>query len=235
MTKINPFESAMKQLEKAMKYIRLEKWHVERLRNPEKVISINFPVRMDNGEIKFHHGFRVQHNSARGPYKGGIRYHHQVDMDEVKALAFWMAIKCAVAGIPYGGGKGGIMESAAIGAKKANGMTVGVIKGSQRFRSNNFTDVEIISGMAADGFDEFLLVNMCDVLITIGGGAGTLEEIVIAYRNKKPIIALKKTGGWADKTIPEYLDERETVKVCAVKSPEEAVEKAMEFAKKLYE
>lgn len=133
------------------------------------------------------------------------------------------------------GGKGGIMESAAIGAKKANGTTVGIIKGNQRFRSNNFTDVEILTGMAADGFDEFMLVMMCDVLITIGGGAGTLEEIAIAYRNKKPIIALEKTGGWADKTIPECLDERETIKVCAVKSPEEAVEKALELAKKLYE
>jgi len=127
------------------------------------------------------------------------------------------------------------MESAAIGAKKANGTTVGVIKGNQRFRSNNFTDVEILTGMAADGFDEFMLVMMCDVLITIGGGAGTLEEIAIAYRNKKPIIALEKTGGWADKIIPECLDERETIKVCAVKSPEEAVEKALEFAKKLHE
>lgn len=132
------------------------------------------------------------------------------------------------------GGKGGIMESAAIGAKKANGTTVGVIKGNQRFRSNNFTDVEILTGMAADGFDEFMLVMMCDVLITIGGGAGTLEEIAIAYRNKKPIIALEKTGGWADKTILECLDERETIKVSAVKSPEEAVEKALELAKKLY-
>ena len=152
--------------------------------------------------------------------------------EAAERVGFLLAEKGAIV---ITGGKGGIMESAAIGAKKANGMTVGVIKGSQRFRSNNFTDVEILSGMAADGFDEFLLVNMCDVLITIGGGAGTLEEIVIAYRNKKPIIALEKTGGWADKTIPDYLDERETVKVCAVKSPEEAVEKAMEFAKKLYE
>ena len=133
------------------------------------------------------------------------------------------------------GGKGGIMESAAIGAKKAKGITVGVIKGNQRFRSNNFTDVEILSGMAADGFDEFLLVNMCDVLITIGGGAGTLEEIVIAYRNKKPIIALEKTGGWTDKTIGKFLDERETIKVESARTPEEAVKKAIGFAKKLYE
>ncbi|MFM2331075.1 MAG: hypothetical protein RLZZ26_582 [Candidatus Parcubacteria bacterium] len=133
------------------------------------------------------------------------------------------------------GGKGGVMESAAKGAKKARGTTVGVIKGNKRFRSNSFTDVEILTGMVADGFDEFMLVTMCDVLITIGGGAGTLEEITIAYRNKKPIIALEKTGGWADKSIGEYLDERGTVKVFAAKTPEEAVNKAIELAKKQYE
>lgn len=133
------------------------------------------------------------------------------------------------------GGKGGVMEFAARGARKANGITVGVIKGSQRFRSNNFTEVEILTGMAADGFDEFVLVTMCDALITIGGGAGTLEEIVIAYRNKKPIIALEKTGGWADKTIEKYLDQRETIKIESAKTPEEAVEKAIKLANKFHE
>jgi uncharacterized protein (TIGR00725 family) len=124
------------------------------------------------------------------------------------------------------------MEFAARGARQAHGITVGVIKGSQRFCSNDFTEVEILSGMVADGFDEFLLVNMCDALITIGGGEGTLEEIVIAYRNKKPIVALEKMGGWADKTMETFLDERETVKVESAKTPEEAVEKAIRLAKK---
>ena len=133
------------------------------------------------------------------------------------------------------GGQGGVMESAAKGAKKANGITVGVIKGKQRFRSNNFTDIEILTGMAADGFDEFMLVMMCDALIVIGGGAGTLEEITIAYRNKKPIIALEKTGGWADKTVAEYLDERKIVKVQSLKTPQEAVKTAIKLAEKLYE
>jgi len=133
------------------------------------------------------------------------------------------------------GGKGGVMESAAIGAKKAGGTTVGVTKGKKRFCSNNSTDVEILTGMSADGFDEFILVMMCDALITIGGGAGTLEELVIAYRNKKPIVALKKTGGWAEKTIPGYLDERKTIKVSEARSPVDAVEKAVRLARKSYE
>lgn len=108
MSVINPFESALTQLSKALRHLKLTPYQEDRLRNSEKVISVNFPVKMDNGETKIFHGFRVQHNSARGPYKGGIRFHHQVDMNEVKALAFWMAIKCAVADIPMGGGKGGV-------------------------------------------------------------------------------------------------------------------------------
>ncbi|OGF99221.1 hypothetical protein A2Y99_04555 [Candidatus Gottesmanbacteria bacterium RBG_13_37_7] len=108
MFKQNPFENALSQLDKAVKYLELESYQIERLRHPEKIISVNFSVKMDSGKTKIFHGFRVQHNSARGPYKGGIRFHPQVDMDEVKALALWMAIKCAVADIPMGGGKGGV-------------------------------------------------------------------------------------------------------------------------------
>ena len=81
----------------------------EVLKHPERVIEVSIPVKMDNGELKVFRGFRVQHNSIRGPYKGGIRFHPEVDMDEVKALATWMTIKCAVVGIPLGGGKGGVI------------------------------------------------------------------------------------------------------------------------------
>jgi len=104
----NPFENALKQLTKAIGYLKLSSAQVDRLSNPEKIIHVNFPVLMDSGKEKIFHGYRVQHNSALGPYKGGIRFHPQVDMDEVKALAFWMAIKCAVADIPMGGSKGGV-------------------------------------------------------------------------------------------------------------------------------
>lgn len=108
MNKINPFENALQQLGKAIKYLKLDPIQIERLKHAEKIISVNFPVKMDDGKEKIFHGFRVEHNSARGPYKGGIRFHPQVDMDEVKALAFWMAIKCSVCDIPMGGGKGGV-------------------------------------------------------------------------------------------------------------------------------
>lgn len=104
----NPLASALIQLDKAISHLKLTTAQIERLRRPEKVISVSFPVAMDDGETQIFSGFRVQHSSLRGPYKGGIRFHPKVDMDEVKALAFWMAIKCAVVDIPMGGGKGGV-------------------------------------------------------------------------------------------------------------------------------
>ncbi len=81
---------------------------IERMRHPDRDIRISIPVKMDDGSLKIFEGYRVEHNDARGPYKGGIRYHADTEINEVKALAFWMTIKCAVAGIPMGGGKGGI-------------------------------------------------------------------------------------------------------------------------------
>jgi glutamate dehydrogenase/leucine dehydrogenase len=108
MSTINPFESALAQLEVAAKALKLDQNILSVLREPERIISVAIPVKMDDGKVKIFHGFRVQYNNARGPYKGGLRYHPQVNMDEVKALAFWMSIKNAVVGVPFGGGKGGI-------------------------------------------------------------------------------------------------------------------------------
>ena len=108
-TAINPFEIALKQLDEAAKLIKLDDGLHQVLAHPKRVLTVSLPVRMDNGTIKVFIGFRSQHNDARGPYKGGIRYHPQVTIDEVKALSMWMTWKCAIAGIPYGGGKGGIV------------------------------------------------------------------------------------------------------------------------------
>src|SRR5919106_54400 len=106
---INPFEVALKQLDGAAKLIKLDKGLQEVLANPKRVLTVSLPIKMDNGEIQVFTGFRSQHNDARGPYKGGIRYHPQVSVDEVKALSMWMTWKCAIADIPYGGGKGGVI------------------------------------------------------------------------------------------------------------------------------
>lgn len=130
------------------------------------------------------------------------------------------------------GGKGGIMEAAARGAKKFQGQTVGVISGKVRQTSNRYTDIEVLSGMVAVGFDELILVMMSDALIVVGGGAGTLQEMAIAYRNAKPIVAIGKSGGWAEKAANSYLDERETTKIEEVATPKEAVNLAIKLANK---
>ena len=105
----NPFRSAMEQLGRAAPRVDVPPSVIARLMQPERIVEATLPVRMDDGTERLFTAFRVQYNSARGPYKGGIRYHPQVTLDEVKALAFWMAIKCAVADLPLGGGKAGVV------------------------------------------------------------------------------------------------------------------------------
>jgi glutamate dehydrogenase/leucine dehydrogenase len=106
--KINPFEIALKQLSMAAEILRLDPQIHDILKQPKRILIVSIPTKMDNGSIKVFTGYRVQYNNARGPHKGGIRYHPDVTLDEVKALAAWMTWKCAVVDIPFGGAKGGI-------------------------------------------------------------------------------------------------------------------------------
>jgi glutamate dehydrogenase/leucine dehydrogenase len=104
----NPFQNAMAQLDKVSQLKDFGTEFIEQIKNPDRDIRISIPVKMDDGSLRVFEGYRVEWNNARGPYKGGIRYHFETEINEVKALAFWMMLKCAVAGIPMGGGKGGI-------------------------------------------------------------------------------------------------------------------------------
>lgn len=104
----NPFANAMAQLNAAAKAMNLEPQILKALQKPQRILEVGIPVNMDDGSTKVFNGYRVQYNDARGPFKGGIRYHWNTNLNEVKALSFWMAMKCAVVGIPYGGGKGGV-------------------------------------------------------------------------------------------------------------------------------
>src|SRR5256885_4098207 len=106
---LNPFEIAKQQFNRAADYLELEESMRAVLRTAKRQLIVSIPVKMDGGETKVFEGYRVQHNIARGPAKGGIRYHPNVTLDEVKALASWMTWKCATVGIPYGGGKGGVV------------------------------------------------------------------------------------------------------------------------------
>jgi glutamate dehydrogenase/leucine dehydrogenase len=105
---INPYDAALQNFDLAADQLELDYDLRMMMRNPERCLTVNVPVRMDNGRIESFQGFRVQYNTARGPAKGGIRYHPNVTLDEVKALASWMTWKCAIVNIPFGGGKGGV-------------------------------------------------------------------------------------------------------------------------------
>lgn len=107
--KLNPFENAKKQIDESVKYSDCDLEIIKVLKEPERVIEVSIPIEMDNGKVQVFKGFRAQHNNYRGPYKGGVRFHPDVNVDEVKALATWMTFKCATVDIPFGGGKGGII------------------------------------------------------------------------------------------------------------------------------
>ena len=106
---LNPWEAALEYLDEAAALIDLDQGIHEILRRPKRSLMVSVPVRMDTGDIHVFDGFRVQHDVTRGPAKGGVRFHPEVSLDEVKALAMWMTWKCAVVNIPYGGAKGGVV------------------------------------------------------------------------------------------------------------------------------
>ena len=108
-TNVNPLQMAVQQLEQVAKRMKLDPNMLEILKRPMRSLEVSVPVRMDDGSLKVFTGWRVQHSMARGPAKGGVRFHQRVSLDEVKALAMWMTWKCAVVGIPYGGAKGGVI------------------------------------------------------------------------------------------------------------------------------
>jgi len=134
------FENALKQFDKAADVMDLDKSYRQVLSMPKRELTVNFPVRMDDGTIQVFTGHRVQHNIARGPAKGGIRYHQDVTLDEVKALAFWMTWKGAVVGIPYGGGKGGVRVDPRL-------LSMGEL---ERLSRRYFSEIQIIIGEDKD-------------------------------------------------------------------------------------
>lgn len=109
MTKYNPFDNFVAVMDKAASVMGISEEDYLTFKYPERELKVALPVRMDDGSLKVFEGFRIQHSTLRGPAKGGVRYHQNVNVDEVRALSAWMTFKCAVAAIPYGGGKGGIV------------------------------------------------------------------------------------------------------------------------------
>jgi len=121
---INPWSVAQQQFDLAAERLNLDPGLRKVLREPRRELIVHFPVKMDDGNVQVFTGYRVQHNLGRGPAKGGIRYHQDVSLDEVKALAMWMTWKCAVVGIPFGGGKGGVVvDPKKLSIKELEGLT----------------------------------------------------------------------------------------------------------------
>ncbi len=106
---LNPFRIAQIQFDMAAEVLKLDQGLRQVLRTPKRILEVSLPTKMDNGQLKVLTGFRVQHNVSRGPGKGGIRFHPNVTLDEVKALAAWMTWKTAVVNVPFGGAKGGVI------------------------------------------------------------------------------------------------------------------------------
>ncbi len=137
---INAWEVAQRQFDLAADRLNLDPGLRRVLREPRRELTVHFPVKMDDGNVQVFTGYRVQHNLGRGPAKGGIRYHQNVSLDEVKALAMWMTWKCAVVGIPYGGGKGGvIVDPKKLSMKELEALT-------RRFT----TEIEVLIGPERD-------------------------------------------------------------------------------------
>lgn len=109
MENLNPYQIAQMQFDRAVDKLDIEPWIRDFLKTPRRNVSVDFPVRMDDGSVKMFTGYRVQHNNARGPYKGGIRFSPEVNLDEVRALAMWMTWKTALVDVPFGGAKGGVV------------------------------------------------------------------------------------------------------------------------------
>jgi glutamate dehydrogenase (NAD(P)+) len=138
--RINPWAVAQQQFDLAAERLHLDEGMRRVLREPRRELTVHFPVKMDDGSVRVFTGYRIQHNLGRGPAKGGIRYHQNVDLDEVKALAMWMTWKCAVVGIPFGGGKGGvIVDPKQLSQKELEALT-------RRF----FTEIEVLVGPEKD-------------------------------------------------------------------------------------
>ncbi len=137
---INAWQVAQRQFDLAAEMLNLDSGLRRVLREPRRELTVHFPVHMDDGSVQVFTGYRVQHNLGRGPAKGGIRYHQDVTLDEVKALAMWMTWKCAVVGIPYGGGKGGVVvDPKKLSKKELEGL-------SRRF----FTEISVLVGPERD-------------------------------------------------------------------------------------
>ncbi len=184
---LNPLVSAQAQLKVACDKLNLDPAIYELLKEPERVIEITIPVKMDNGTIRTFKGYRSAHSSAVGPSKGGIRFHPQVNLDEVKALSMWMTFKCSVTGIPYGGGKGGIaVDPNELSQNELERLSRGYVRKLNKYLGEKIDipapDVNTNGQIMGWMLDEYIALNGEDAIgvftgkpIELGGSLGRTE------------------------------------------------------------
>jgi glutamate dehydrogenase (NAD(P)+) len=243
---LNPFHFARLQFERAADHLGLDPGTREVLGNPKRQLTVSIPVKMDDGSVRCFQGYRVQHSIARGPSKGGIRYHPGVTLDEVKALAMWMTWKCAVVNIPFGGAKGGItVDPKALSLGENERMTrrftseISIILGADR--DIPAPDVYTNSQTMAWMMDTFSMTKGYSTLgvvtgkpLSIGGSAGrneaTAEGCFVAIEEAAKRMSLPLKGataavqgfGNAGSFAAKFLDEA-GVRVVAVSDTKGAI------------
>ena len=199
------FEDAKKRLESAFRYVKISEDTKKILSQPKETVEVSIPIRMDSGKLEVFRGYRVHYNDARGPTKGGIRYHPDVDMDEVKTLAFLMAFKCAVVNIPFGGAKGGVqVDSKKLSKAELERLSRGYIEAVYNFIGPDVDipapDVytnEIIMGWMADEYNK-IRRKLTPAIITgkpisMGGSQGRDDATAMgAYYVTKETVNLLK-------------------------------------------
>lgn len=184
----SPLEGAQKQIKQACEALGLKKEVYEILKEPLRIIEISIPVEMDKGEIKIFKGYRVMHNDVLGPGKGGIRFHPDASMDEVKALSIWMSLKCAVVNVPYGGAKGGVaVDPSKLSKVELEKLSRGYIRGMYKYLGEEIDipapDVNTSAEIMAWMVDEYIKLTGDNLLIGIitgkpvawGGSKGRVE------------------------------------------------------------
>lgn len=207
----NLFKNALTQLANVSQYIEAPSGVIDQLKHPQRIIEVAIPVLMDNGSTKVFTGYRVQYNNARGPFKGGIRFHEDTDLNEVKALSFWMAVKTAVVNIPMGGGKGGVtVDPKKLSRSELERLSRGYVRALKDFIGPNVDvpapDVNTTPQIMAWMVDEYLQLKGQGNLgvitgkpLEFGGSAGRTEATglggfyILAALAKKLKINPKKT------------------------------------------
>ncbi|MGE5674813.1 MAG: Glu/Leu/Phe/Val family dehydrogenase, partial [Mycobacterium leprae] len=210
---LNPFEIAQQLIYNATRELGLPNAAYEYLKEPERVLTVSIPIRMDNGEVRTFIGYRSQHSDVIGPCKGGVRFDKQVSLDEVKALSMWMSIKCAVLGLPYGGGKGGVIcDPYSMSKRELEALSRGYIRALAGFvgpdRDIPAPDVNTnpqIMGWMVDEYSRMKGYNAPGLItgkpLILGGSAGrgaaTGRGVVICIREAAKRIGLNLKGATA--------------------------------------